>query len=105
MDGLRCSYGQYSRTTTKKEKKTTTLTLVYSLFLALSLLCLGAINVAEAFDLNTIPFDEGFSPLFGDGNLVRSPDGKAARLLLNRYTGITHAHTYLQTYIEGVTHT
>lgn len=77
MDGLRCSYGQYSR-----------LTLV-SLFVPLSLcLCLAINNVAEAFDLHTVPFNEGFSPLFGDGNLVRSPDGKAARLLLDRFTGI-----------------
>ena len=42
-----------------------------------------------AFNLSTISFDEGYSPLFGDGNLVRSPDGRSARLLLDRFTG-TH---------------
>nr|ABM91070.1 xyloglucan endotransglycosylase/hydrolase precursor XTH-3 [Populus tremula x Populus tremuloides] len=40
-----------------------------------------------AFNLSTISFDEGYSPLFGDGNLVRSPDGRSARLLLDRFTG------------------
>ncbi|KAF4366993.1 hypothetical protein F8388_022781 [Cannabis sativa] len=44
-------------------------------------------GAAAAFNLATIPFDEGYSPLFGDGNLVRSPDGRAVRLLLNRFTG------------------
>ncbi|KAK0603505.1 hypothetical protein LWI29_005643 [Acer saccharum] len=44
-------------------------------------------NIAEAFNFTTISFDEGFSHLFGDGNLVRSPDGQNVRLLLDRYTG------------------
>lgn len=74
MNGLRC-YGV---------SRTKTLTLV-SLFLFPLSLCLCLANAA--FDLNTIPFNDGFSHLFGDGNLVRSPDGKAARLLLDRFTG------------------
>ncbi|XVF52296.1 hypothetical protein PTKIN_Ptkin05aG0007400 [Pterospermum kingtungense] len=40
-----------------------------------------------SFNLTTLSFDEGYSPLFGDGNLVRSPDGHSVRLLLNVYTG------------------
>lgn len=45
-------------------------------------------NVDAAFsNLTTIPFNQGYSPLFGDGNLVRSPDGKGVRLLLDRFTG------------------
>ncbi|XP_017973152.1 PREDICTED: probable xyloglucan endotransglucosylase/hydrolase protein 30 [Theobroma cacao] len=40
-----------------------------------------------AFNLTTLSFDEGYSPLFGDGNLVRSPDGHSVRLLLDVYTG------------------
>ncbi|XP_062114691.1 probable xyloglucan endotransglucosylase/hydrolase protein 30 [Humulus lupulus] len=44
-------------------------------------------TLTEAFDVTTIPFDQGYSPLFGDGNLIRSPDGRAVRLLLDRYTG------------------
>lgn len=39
------------------------------------------------FNLSTISFDEGYGPLFGDGNLVRSPDGRSVRLLLDRFTG------------------
>ncbi|KAJ7011096.1 probable xyloglucan endotransglucosylase/hydrolase protein 30 [Populus alba] len=42
---------------------------------------------SAAFNLSTISFDEGYSPLFGDGNLVRSPNGRTARLLLDRFTG------------------
>lgn len=40
-----------------------------------------------AFNLTTISFDEGYTPLFGDGNVVRSPDGNSVRLLLDRFTG------------------
>ncbi|OAY24426.1 probable xyloglucan endotransglucosylase/hydrolase protein 30 [Manihot esculenta] len=40
-----------------------------------------------AFNLTTISFDEGYAPLFGDGNLVRSPNGRSVRLLLDRFTG------------------
>ncbi|KAF7829182.1 putative xyloglucan endotransglucosylase/hydrolase protein 30 [Senna tora] len=39
------------------------------------------------FNLTTIPFNAGYSPLFGDANLVRSPDGNGVRLLLDRFTG------------------
>lgn len=42
---------------------------------------------SPAFNLTTISFDEGYSHLFGDGNLIRSPDGKNVRLLLNRFSG------------------
>lgn len=42
---------------------------------------------SSAFNLTTISFDEGYSHLFGDGNLIRSPDGKNVRLLLNRFSG------------------
>lgn len=40
-----------------------------------------------AFDLATIPFNDAYSPLFGDGNLVRSADGNGVQLLLDRFTG------------------
>jgi xyloglucan:xyloglucosyl transferase len=38
-------------------------------------------------NLNTLSFEESLSPLFGDANLVRSPDDLSVRLLLDRYTG------------------
>ncbi|OAY81925.1 putative xyloglucan endotransglucosylase/hydrolase protein 30 [Ananas comosus] len=40
-----------------------------------------------ALEGSTISFDEGFSQLFGDGNLIRYPDGRSVRLKLNRYSG------------------
>ncbi|XP_072962660.1 probable xyloglucan endotransglucosylase/hydrolase protein 30 [Typha angustifolia] len=40
-----------------------------------------------AFDVPTIAFDEGYSPLFGYSNLVKSPDGRSVSIKLNRYTG------------------
>ncbi|CAL0331602.1 unnamed protein product [Lupinus luteus] len=40
-----------------------------------------------AFDLATIPFNDGFSPLFGDANVVRTSDDNGVKLLLDRYTG------------------
>ena len=42
---------------------------------------------AAAFNLKATPFDEAYSPLFGHSNVVRSPDGNAVRLLLDRFTG------------------
>ncbi|XP_057977731.1 probable xyloglucan endotransglucosylase/hydrolase protein 30 [Malania oleifera] len=42
---------------------------------------------ASAFDLNTLSFDEAYTPLFGDGNVVKSPDGEGVSLLLDRFTG------------------
>ncbi|KAL5209706.1 hypothetical protein ABZP36_005329 [Zizania latifolia] len=35
----------------------------------------------------TIAFEEGFSPLFGEDNMERSPDGRTVSITLNRYTG------------------
>ncbi|KAJ9152342.1 hypothetical protein P3X46_025916 [Hevea brasiliensis] len=49
-------------------------------------LSLSVGNIA-GFNLSTISFDEGYAPLFGDGNLVRSPNGRSVRLLLDRFTG------------------
>ncbi|OMO77375.1 Concanavalin A-like lectin/glucanases superfamily [Corchorus capsularis] len=42
---------------------------------------------AADFNISTLSFEEGYSHLFGDGNLVRSPDDRSVRLLLNVYTG------------------
>ncbi|KAF5734319.1 xyloglucan endotransglucosylase/hydrolase protein 30 [Tripterygium wilfordii] len=61
-----------------------------SFFSLLAFLCIIIISpspLAQAFNLNTISFDEGYSHLFGDANLVRSPDGRGVRLLLDRFTG------------------
>ncbi|URD80876.1 xyloglucan endotransglucosylase hydrolase protein 30 [Musa troglodytarum] len=44
------------------------------------------VTVTAAFDVTAVPFDEGFSHLFGNDNLVRSSDGRTARLTLNRYS-------------------
>ncbi|KAI4372375.1 hypothetical protein MLD38_010616 [Melastoma candidum] len=43
-------------------------------------------DVSAFKDIPTITFDEGFKPLFGDGNLVRPDDGNA-HILLDRFTG------------------
>lgn len=52
---------------------------------AATCVCLSA--AASAFDVPSVAFEEGFSPLFGDGNLVRARDGRTARLLLDRRSG------------------
>lgn len=41
-----------------------------------------------AFDVPAISFEEGYSQLFGEGNLVRSPGGRSVRIMLNRYSGV-----------------
>jgi xyloglucan:xyloglucosyl transferase len=54
----------------------------------LSLLLIHLAYVATAaFNVTSIPFNRGFSPLFGDGNVVRSSDDKSVSLVLNQYTG------------------
>lgn len=60
-----------------------------------------------AFNLTTLSFDEGYSPLFGDGNLVRSPDGHSVRLLLDVYTGdeeyvSNHARPFVFIFVHGI---
>ncbi|RCV07896.1 hypothetical protein SEVIR_1G288200v4 [Setaria viridis] len=59
------------------------------LLAAATWVCLSA-AAASAFefeDVPTVAFDERFSPLFGDGNLVRSSDDRSVRLLLDRRSG------------------
>lgn len=58
------------------------------LLLILMILCFCNFVANASFNVTTLRFNEGYSPLFGDGNLVRSPDGKSVRLLLDRFTGI-----------------
>lgn len=38
----------------------------------------------------TIPFTKGFSPLFGEGNIIPSADDQSVQLHLNQYTGMFH---------------
>lgn len=48
-----------------------------------------AATAAAGFNVTTMPFDEGYAPLFGEeiGNLVRSGDGRTVSLLLDRLSG------------------
>lgn len=71
MDRLRCFGPSYSRLG------------LFSLLLPLFFF----LSNAAFNNLSTIPFNPAYSPLFGDGNLVRAPDGKGVRLLLDRFTG------------------
>ncbi|XP_062222346.1 probable xyloglucan endotransglucosylase/hydrolase protein 30 [Phragmites australis] len=56
------------------------------LLAAATWVCLSAM-AASAFDVPSVAFEERFSPLFGDDNLVRSRDGRSVRLLLDRRSG------------------
>ncbi|KAL6636485.1 hypothetical protein ACP70R_024057 [Stipagrostis hirtigluma subsp. patula] len=47
----------------------------------------AAWQVAGMEEVESMAFEEGFSPLFGEANMERSPDGRAVRLTLNRYSG------------------
>ncbi|KAI3444885.1 hypothetical protein Pfo_001550 [Paulownia fortunei] len=42
---------------------------------------------AAAFNVSTIPFTKGFSPLFGEVNILPSADDQSVQLHLNQYTG------------------
>nr|GMD82116.1 probable xyloglucan endotransglucosylase/hydrolase protein 30 [Ipomoea batatas] len=45
------------------------------------------VEAAAPFNLSTITYGEGYSPLFSDFNIERSRDDKIVRLLLNRKSG------------------
>ncbi|KAL6911767.1 hypothetical protein ACP4OV_000572 [Aristida adscensionis] len=57
------------------------------LFFLAAVLAGAACAAAAAFDVPGVAFGERFSPLFGDGNLVRSRDDSSVRLLLDRRSG------------------
>jgi xyloglucan:xyloglucosyl transferase len=42
---------------------------------------------AAAFNVSTIPFSKGFSPLFGEANIITSADDQSVQIHLNQYTG------------------
>ncbi|XP_020597378.1 probable xyloglucan endotransglucosylase/hydrolase protein 30 [Phalaenopsis equestris] len=42
---------------------------------------------AAAFNVSEITFDDGYLPLFGERNLLRSPDGRSVKILLNQRSG------------------
>ncbi|CAN6226920.1 unnamed protein product [Urochloa humidicola] len=58
---------------------------------ATALLVLAAAAVAvsglPAINVTTMAFDEGYAPLFGHDNILRSADGRTVSLLLDRSTG------------------
>ncbi|KAJ0237030.1 xyloglucan endotransglucosylase/hydrolase protein 30 [Hirschfeldia incana] len=60
--------------------------LIFSIIIFFVFLCL-CLRSSAFTNLNTLSFEESLSPLFGDANLVRSPDDLSVRLLLDRYTG------------------
>ncbi|KAJ1280410.1 hypothetical protein BS78_04G230300 [Paspalum vaginatum] len=62
-----------------------TLLLLTGLLAAATWVCLSA--TTSAFDVPAVAFGERFSPLFGDGNLVRSDGDRSVRLLLDRRSG------------------
>ncbi|XP_024986488.1 probable xyloglucan endotransglucosylase/hydrolase protein 30 [Cynara cardunculus var. scolymus] len=75
-------------------RTTSSLTLSSSVRILLFILCAShvfsgsnPINLAMAFDLNTITFNQGYAPLFSDFNIYRFEDDKSVRLLLNRQSG------------------
>ncbi|CAL5054895.1 unnamed protein product [Urochloa decumbens] len=57
------------------------------LLAAAAWVCLSAAAASAFADVPTVSFGERFSPLFGDGNLVRSSDDRSVRLLLDRRSG------------------
>ncbi|KAH0461759.1 hypothetical protein IEQ34_009334 [Dendrobium chrysotoxum] len=48
---------------------------------------LFAVASPTAFNVTPISFDGGYTPLFGERNIVRSPDGRTVKILLNQYSG------------------
>ncbi|CAN1259737.1 Probable xyloglucan endotransglucosylase/hydrolase protein 30 [Linum perenne] len=59
---------------------------IFALFLIFSVSSSAAAS-SSSFNLSTLTFDEAYAPLFGHSNLLRSPDGRSVRILLDRSTG------------------
>ncbi|CAN6247344.1 unnamed protein product [Urochloa humidicola] len=47
----------------------------------------AAVSGLPAINVTTMAFDEGYAPLFGHDNILRSADGRTVSLLLDRSTG------------------
>uniref|UniRef100_A0A0D9W1K0 Xyloglucan endotransglucosylase/hydrolase n=1 Tax=Leersia perrieri TaxID=77586 RepID=A0A0D9W1K0_9ORYZ len=62
-----------------------------ALLLAACTMMITSATIAVAWSgfegVPTMSFDEGFSPLFGEDNMEKSPDGRTVSITLNRYTG------------------
>lgn len=65
------------------ERSSTRLLLLISAAIFLSY----AAAAAAAFNVTPIAFNQGFTPLYGEPNIVRSPRDDAVSLHLDRYTG------------------
>ncbi|KAI3448986.1 hypothetical protein Pfo_005651 [Paulownia fortunei] len=57
------------------------------LLLLLLLLHVSCVAHAAAINISTIPFTKGFTPLFGEPNIIPSADDRSVQLHLNQHTG------------------
>jgi xyloglucan:xyloglucosyl transferase len=48
---------------------------------------LAAVSALPAINVTTMAFEDGYAPLFGHGNILRSADHRTVSLLLDRSTG------------------
>lgn len=65
----------------------TTSLLSLALCLFITTTAANPATTASALNLSTITFEEGYTTLFSEFNIERSPDDKSFRLLLNRFSG------------------
>jgi xyloglucan:xyloglucosyl transferase len=57
------------------------------LFLAAAAAVSVSVSGLPAINVTAMAFDEGYAPLFGHDNILRSADGRTVSLLLDRSTG------------------
>lgn len=65
----------------------TTSLLSLALCLFITTTAASPATTASALNLSTITFEQGYTTLFSEFNIERSPDDKSFRLLLNRFSG------------------
>ncbi|KAG0496925.1 hypothetical protein HPP92_001616 [Vanilla planifolia] len=58
-----------------------------SILTAAILAAAASITVGVAFNVPAISFDDGYTPLFGERNIVRSPDGGSVKIILDKASG------------------
>lgn len=63
------------------------LTPAAAALLLLVVVLAAAVSALPAINVTTMAFEDGYAPLFGHGNILRSADHRTVSLLLDRSTG------------------
>jgi hypothetical protein len=76
------------------------LTPAAAALLLLVVVLAAAVSALPAINVTTMAFEDGYAPLFGHGNILRSADHRTVSLLLDRSTGgFTYIHAIYASFV------